>query len=182
MYEIMKASVRAGIDTTHSDTHSASPDPDPADPWLFTDPVARSVYARRGRLRELKRDIRTYVMYQGRWAADELALKSEIRSMLQLGILEPKPAFGYLSPHPTVYKANDEGVIVISGRRFWFEYGDEVVFVPWLARVSHPALTGPIRVGALREVNCHCLCREAYPTISKLCEKGLAVLRQTLRS
>jgi hypothetical protein len=155
-------------------------EPRPTDPWLFTDRFARSVYARQGRLGRLKEDIRAYVMRHRRWAPEELEFSRELVRLLQAEALTRKGTFGYLSPHPTVYRAECEGELIVSGRRFHFDGGDDIVFEPWLARLSAPGLFGPLRVGRLRSLTTLSLSCEAFPRVSLLCERGLAILQQTV--
>lgn len=175
--------VRFDGSTEHPETSFAASvnlEPRPRDSWLFTDPVARSVYARQRRLGQLKEDIRAYVMRNRRWAPEELEFNHELGRLLEAGLLIPKGTFGYLSPHPSVYRATHDGDLKVNGHRFHFEIGDDVVFEPWLARVSTPGLWGPLRIGRLQSFTTLCLCREAFPQVSRLCEKALAILQQTL--
>lgn len=180
MYSILKSVINGKQDGFHSDTTAASPDPSPTDPWLFTDPLALEIYQRQGQLGELEEDIRTYVMYDGEWSAEDLEAKNEIRRLLQEGLLIPGQSFGYLSPHPTTYHAEGEGELKIAGQRVTFERGDDVVFEPWLARVTHPALAGPVWVGRLYQITEFSLCCEAFPHVCIHCEKTLAIMRQIL--
>jgi hypothetical protein len=46
--------------------------PKPTDPWLFTSPIAKRIYAREGRIEALREDIRAYGMYHRRWTPEEL--------------------------------------------------------------------------------------------------------------
>lgn len=50
---------------SRADTTTDSPDPSPDDIWLFTDPDARDLYVRDGKLTRLERDIRFEVMRGG---------------------------------------------------------------------------------------------------------------------
>jgi hypothetical protein len=179
MYDIWKSSVN-GHPLARADTTAADLEPQPDNPWLFTDPEARSIYARQGRLDQLKHDILTFVMYEGRWSSDELQLKHEIRRLLWADVLQPKGTFSHLSPHPTVYRARSDGLLEIAGHRFHFGVGQDVVFEPWLARVHYPGLLGPVWIGRLRSVTDVCLCCNAFPKVGELCEVALAILRQTL--
>jgi hypothetical protein len=162
------------------DTAADRRDPDPTNPWLFTDPQAREIYRRKNRLLHLEEDICTYVMIQGQWSPEDLECSCEIQRSLAEGLFASGPSFGYLSPHPTVYYAMEEGALSIAGHRHPFKRGDELVFVPWLARLAHPALSGPIWIGAVQLASNPCLCCEAFPQVCVHCEKTLAVLRQIL--
>jgi hypothetical protein len=74
VYSILKSTVNGKHDYSRSDTTANSPDPNPTDPWLFTDPVAREIYWRRDQLKALEEDICTYVMVDGQWAPEDLEL------------------------------------------------------------------------------------------------------------
>lgn len=180
MYEILKARADDLHYLAHTDTTVTSLDPGSSDLWLFTDPVAQAIYAQQGKRDRLRTDIITYVMYGGQWSPDELEFKREVRRLLCEGLLIPKGTFGYLSPHPTVYQAISEGVLKVDGGKYYFHAGDDVVFEPWLARVSTPGLVGPVRIGRLRTITTLRLCDEAFPKAGELCERALAILRQTL--
>ena len=150
------------------------------DPWLFTDPVAWALYASAGRLDDLRRDILAYAMYDGQWAPDELQCHDQIKRLSQASILCPKSTFGYLSPHPTAYRAARKGSLEIAGHKYHFQAGQDVIFEPWLARVYYPSLPGPVWIGRLQSVVEVCLCCEAFPKMGELCERALAILRETI--
>jgi hypothetical protein len=163
-----------------ADQDSLVREPRPDDVWLFTDPVAKANYSRRGQLDQLEWDIRNYVMYNGRWGSDELQFKREVQRLLRSGVLTPKNSFGHVSPHPTIYSADREGAIVISGVVFNFDVGDEIVFEPWLSRLSHPGLAGPLRIGCLDTVNKYFLSYEAFPQCEKYSAMDFVILHQIL--
>jgi hypothetical protein len=180
MYGISKTSVRPEYGTDQADTTAANPDPNPTDPWLFTDPFARELYVQRGQIDQLEEDIRTYVMFNGCWAPEELEYKLEIRRLLRDGLIVPRDSFGYLSPHPTVYRALKEGTLEVSGQRHAFKGGEGILFEPWLARYAQPGLGGPLQVGQLHHVSSPCLCCDAFPHVCIPCEKTLTIMRQIL--
>jgi hypothetical protein len=163
-----------------ADRDGLAGEPRPDDVWLFTDPAAKANYFQHGELDQLEWDIRNYVMYNGRWSSDELQFKREVRRLLRSGVFTPKNSFGHLSPHPTIYSADREGAIVIGGVVFNFDVGDEVVFEPWLSRLSHPGLAGPVRIGRLDTVNKCFLSHEAFPQCEKYCDKDFVILHQIL--
>jgi len=179
MYDILKTSVNGTHPLSFCDTLPGGPPPDPQDLWLFTDPVARAVYSHENRLDQLEHDICSYAMYEGRWAPDELELKHEIQRLLRENTLIPKGTFGHLSPHPTVYRAICGGALEVAGYRHHFGAGNDILFEPWLARASNAGLRGPVRVGRLQHTTRLCLCCEAFPRAAILCERALAILRQT---
>jgi len=180
MYIIPKSSMNGKQDHSHSDTTVVSPDPDPSDPWLFTDPFARDLYLHRNLIDRLEEDIRTYVMFDGCWALEELEYKLEVRRLLREGFIAPMGSFGYLSPHPTVYHTLKVGTLIVSGQRYAFKAGEDLIFEPWLERYSDPGLNGPLRVGQLYHASRPFLCRDSFPHICIHCDKTRAIMRQIL--
>ncbi len=180
MYIILKSTLNGKHDHYASDTTAASLDPSPSDPWLFTDPSARDLYKSRNLMDQLEEDIQTYVMFDGGWALEELEYKHELRRLLREGIIAPKGGFGYLSPHPTVYRTLKAGTLMISGQRCVLETGEDLMFEPWLARYSDPGLKGPLRVGQLYHGANPLLCSDAFPHIYIQCDKTRAIMRQIL--
>lgn len=180
MYSILNSTVNGKHDYSRSDTTANSPDPNPTDPWLFTDPVAREIYWRRDQLKALEEDICTYVMVDGQWAPEDLEYKCEIRRLLQEGFIAPKNSFGYLSPHPTVYRSLKAGNLEISGQRYAFRGGEDLVFEPWLVRYVHPGLNGPLQVGQLSHVSNPSLCCDAFPHVCIQCDNTRTIMRQIL--
>jgi hypothetical protein len=150
------------------------------DPWLFTDPIAKLAYAQQGRLPQLKRDIRKYVMSNDQWSWDELAFKGELRRLERSGALEPQLAFGHLSPHPTIYLTIEEAVLEVAGERYHLNPGEQVVFEPWLARIYYPAITGPLRIGRFDITRNYRLSHEAFPQLDGLSESDFCALRQIM--
>jgi len=63
---------------------------------------------------------------------------------------------------------------------FNFKAGDEIVFEPWLSRLSHPGLAGPLRIGRLDTVSKCFLSCEAFPQCEKYCDKDFLILHQIL--
>lgn len=180
MYDILYPPVNGNSESNPSWSDALAADPSEADFWRFTDPVALALYRQEGRLDQLQDDVLAYVRWNGRWAPDELEYGQEIRRLLRASVLQPKGTFGYLSPHPTVYRAAGEGVLEIAGQRHHFGATDSIMFVPWLARVVSPGITGPVRIGRLQSISHLCLSCEAFPSVSALCERALSILRQTL--
>ena len=182
MYGVLKSVLNGRVDFAQADTTAASPDPDPTDPWIFTDPAALEIYQKQGRLEELEDAVCDYGMGLGQGAPEDLECKREIRRLLRERLLTARHIFGYLSPHPTVYYARGEGELNIAGQRFTFSRGDEVLYEPWLARITHPGIMAPVRIGQLLIVSNLCLCCEAFPQICIHCEKTLNMLRQPLQN
>ena len=180
MYIILKSTMNGKQDHHSSDTSASSPEPSPSDPWLFTDPFARGLYIQRDHLDQLEEDIRTYVMLDGCWAPDELECKLEVRRLLREGFIAPVGSFGYLSPHPTVYRTLKAATLIVSRQRYAFNPGEDLIFEPWLARYSDPGLNGPLRVGPLYHVSSPLLCCDAFPRVCIHCDKTRAIMRQIL--
>lgn len=180
MYIIHKSTLNGKHYPSSSDSTAADPNPSPIDPWLFTDPFARDLYMHRNLIDRLEEDIRTYVMLKGRWTSEELECKLEIRRLLREGFIALVDSFGYLSPHPTVYRALKAGTLMVSRQRHAFKAGEELIFEPWLARYADPGLNGPLRVGPLYHVSSTVLCRDAFPHICIHCDNTLAIMRQIL--
>ncbi|MEK7441092.1 MAG: hypothetical protein AABZ78_09870 [Chloroflexota bacterium] len=182
MYDILKDQEDDRLFPVAADISIAALDPQPDDLWLFTDPIAKELYTRQNKLDQLQEDILRYAMCNGRWAANDLKFFGEVQRLLRDKTIIPKGTLGYRSPHPTVYRAVRESAFEIAGRKFHFEIGNDLVFEPWLARVSTPSSASPVRIGKFRTVANFCLCGDAFPRASMLCDKALEILRQTLRS
>jgi hypothetical protein len=180
LYGIQKSVVNGEQDGYQSDTTAASPDPNPADPWLFTDPFARVLYVQRDLIDHLEEDIRTYAMFDGCWAPEELEYKLEVRRLLREGFIAPRNSYGYLSPHPTVYRTLKRGALEVAGQRYAFAGLEDLIFEPWLARYAHAGLIGPFRVDQLYYISNPCLCCEAFPLVCIHCDHTRAIMRQIL--
>jgi|GEM_PF-1895577 len=182
MYDVLKAQTDNLPSPIATDIFAADFKPHPNNLWLFTDPAAKELYARQNRIDQLEEDILRYAMCNGRWTANDLKFFSEIQRLLRDGTLIPKGTFGYLSPHSTVYRFVRESAFEVAGGKFYFEVGDDLVFKPWVARASTPSHVGPMWVGKFRIVKNFCLCSDAFPRASMMCDKALEILRQTLHS
>ena len=180
MYAIQKTGLYGNQYDPISDTTAVSPDPDPADPWLFTDPSARSFYFEHGLIGQLEDDIRTYAMFDDCWTPEELEYKLEVRRLLREGYIAPRDSFGHISPHPTIYRTLREGSLEISGQRYAFTGLEVLMFEPWLARYSNPGLRGPLQVCHLRYVAYPCLCCDAFPNVCIHCDITRAMMRRIL--
>jgi hypothetical protein len=180
MYSIPKVAVGAPKARSNADTKGDGNAPKSEDLWLFTDPSARLMYFRQGRLAHLRWDIRTHVMCNWRWSPDELEFKRELKRLIKANVLKPLPAFGHLSPHPTIYQAVEEGFVEVAGEKYYFGISDQIVFEPWLVRLSHPGLRGPLRIGRLDTTTKFHLCCEAFPELEGLYEKDILALHNTL--
>lgn len=180
MYDILKFKIGTAPLPTLNEAPPASPAPDPYDPWLFTDPAAKELYIQQNRLPELEEDIFTYVMYNGCWAEEELAFKRELQRLLAAGVLYAKNTFGYLSPHPTVYRAKQEAMIKVGAFRVHVHPGEDIIFQTWLERVSAPRFYGPIHTGRLQTIAEPRLCRESFLNICQLCRQEIAILHNML--
>jgi hypothetical protein len=146
--------------------------------WLFTDPLAKAVYSQRGELDLLEQDIRTFAMFHEHWDQEELEFKHQVELMLQANWLMPDISFAYVSPHPTIYKALRAGKIEISGEKYHFQTGEEIIFASWPERLSHPGINGPLRIGRFDASDSVCLCSQTYPQLACLSRRELEGLHQ----
>jgi len=128
MFEVLKRLFDTPQYVSRTDTTADSPDPDPDDIWILTDPDAREEYEKRGELKRLEHDIRFEVKRGGPWQPEELEYKREIRRLLREGVLTDKGTYWWASPHPTVYRARRDGTLQVAGRTLHFRRGDDVVF------------------------------------------------------
>jgi len=180
MYIISKSMLNGKHNHSSPDTTITSPDPNPSDPWLFTDPYARELYWQRDLIDRLEEDIRTYVIFDGCWAPEELECKLEIRRLLQRGFISPVDGFGYLSPHPTVYHALKAGTLMVFRHRYTIADGEDLIFEPWLACYSDPGLNGPLRIGQFHHVSNPFLCCDLFPHLCIHCDNTRTIMRQIL--
>jgi hypothetical protein len=180
MFSITGVIVNSSKPLSYTKCDEGDLDPHPGDIWLFTDPRAKKIYSDEGRLAELEMDVCTYVMYNEHWNTDEIQFKHELNRLLNSGKLAPAHAFGHLSPHPTIYRAMDSGVIQVSGEIYRFDLWDDVVFVPWLERLSHPCLAGPLRIGHFDPIKKRYLSPEAFPQVAGYGHKDFAILHRIL--
>jgi hypothetical protein len=146
--------------------------------WLFTDPLAKAIYARRGELSLLEQDISTYAMFQDHWDADELEFKRRIDELVEAKLLIPGHSFANVSPHSTIFKALRPGKIDINGEKYHFMVGDEILFASWPERLSHPGISGPLRIGRFDTSDAMCLCCQAYLQLTGLSSNELEMLHQ----
>jgi hypothetical protein len=160
------------------DSHEEKAAPPSTNVWLFTDPLAKSVYAQRGELIRLEQDIRAFAMFHDCWDADELEFKDRIDDLVEAKLLIPGYSFANLSPHPTIYKALRPGKIDIGGEKYHFMVGDEIIFASWPERLSHPGISGPLRIGRFDACTSMCLCSQAYPYLTGLSRREFEVLHQ----
>ena len=86
-----------------ADVENASPPS--TNVWLFTNPLAKAIYAQRGELSLLEQDIRAYAMFHNQWDPDELEYKRQIDELVEAKRLAPGFSFTNVSPHATIYKA-----------------------------------------------------------------------------
>ena len=180
MYVIPKCSQQERNNVALSDTCPASPEPDPSDPWIFTDPFAIELYKNRCLLGELQEDIQTYVMQDGWWTLEEIEYKLEVRRLLSDRVISPAASFGSLSPHPTVYRTLEAGRIIVSNHVFNFKPGEYLSYEPWLARYSDPGLKGPLQIGQLFPGSGPLLCRNQFPEVCIHCDHTRAEMRKIL--
>ena len=159
MADLLKALFGTPQYESRTDTTLDAP-PDPNDLWAFTDPDAREEYIRRGDAKRLEQDIRFEVMRGGPWRPEELAYKSEIRRLLSEGVIADKGTYWFRSPHPTVYRARQDGQLTIAGRAYHFLAGDDLVFQCRMERDESEDDPGPALVARLQPGEKAVLCSE----------------------
>jgi hypothetical protein len=160
MYNLLKSLFGTAEFIAGADTTANSPDSDPNDVWVFTDPDARDDYARDGKLRRLEQDIRFEVMRAGGWQPEELEYKSEIRRLLREGVIRDKGAYWFRSPHPTVYRAERDGALTVGEKTYRFRAGDDIVFQCRMERDESQEDPGPVLIARLQPTNNAVLCSD----------------------
>jgi hypothetical protein len=155
---ILRALFDAPRRVSQTGTSAGTTAPDPNDVWAFTDPNARDLYEREGKLRELEHDIRYEVMRGGPWQPEELEYKREIGRLLQEGAVVNKGTFWFTSPFPTVYRAVRHGSLTVADREYRFRPGDDIVFQCRMMRDMRPGLAGPLLIARLRPAHEARLC------------------------
>ncbi len=143
---------------SRTDTTADSRDPDPNDIWAFTDPDARETYEERGKLKELEHDIRFEVMRGEAWQSEELEYKREIRRLLKEGAIVDKGSYWFTSPFPTVYRAVQEGSLVVGGINYRFNAGDDIVFQCRMTRDMNNLESEPLLIAHLKPTKKAQLC------------------------
>ena len=160
MADLLKALFGTPQYVSRTDTMPDGPDPNPNDPWAFTDPDARDEYARRGQAKRLEQDIRFEVLRGRPWQPEELAYKSELRRLLSEGVIADKGTYWFRSPHPSVYRARRDGQLTIAGRVYRFRAGDDLVFQCRMERDDAAEDPGPALVARLQPGEKAVLCGE----------------------
>lgn len=158
--DILKALFGTQQYVSRADTTPDSPDPNPNDVWIFTDPDARDEYARRGQLDLLAQDITYEVLRGGAWQNEELEYKREIRRLLRNGLIADKGTYWFRSPHPTVYRARGNGVLTIAGKAYRFRAGDDLVFQCRMERDDSKVDSDPLMIARLQPTKSARLCGE----------------------
>lgn len=160
MSDLLKALFGTPQYKSRTDTTSGDPDPGLGDLWAFTDPDARDEYARRGQLRRLEHDIHYEVMRGGPWQPEDIEYKTEIRRLLREGVIADKGTFWFRSPHPTVYRARQDGQLTIAGKAYRFRAGDDLVFQCRMERDDAEEDPGPVLIDRLQSTEKAVLCGE----------------------
>jgi len=96
----------------------------------------------------------------GGWQADELEFKSEIRRLLREGLIRDKGAYWFRSPHPTVYRAERDGTLVVTGKTVLFRAGDDIVFQCRMERDQRREDEAPVLVARLQPTQDAKLCSD----------------------
>ena len=116
------------------------------DLWLFTDPVARARFEFDGKLDKLEHDIRYEVLRGGTWTTLDRECKRELDRLEREGVIRKLASFWALSPFPPVYRARQDGEVVLGDKRFAFRKGQELVWACPMTRdkfeLEYPILIG----------------------------------------
>lgn len=169
--DLLKTLLRDPQHPSRSDTTPYSPDPGSNDVWAFTDPDARDNYEHEGRLHQLEQDIRYEVMRAEPWQPEELEYKRQIRALLRDGAITDKGTYWYRSPHPTVYRAQRDGRVTISGWEYKFHTGDDLTFKCRMERDEARDDPGPMLIAQLSPTGKAVLCGEMSSSMSKMSGK-----------
>ena len=116
------------------------------DLWLFTDPVARARFEFAGTLNKLEHDIRYEVLRGGTWSKLDRECKREFERLVSEGVIRKLASFWAISPFPPVYRARQDGELILTGKRFPFRKGQELVWACPMTRdlfeLDYPILIG----------------------------------------
>ncbi len=129
----------------------------PGDVWLMTDPVARARYEFDGTLHKLEHDIRYEVMRGLDWSDLDRAYLREIARLEQAGIIRRLASFWAVSPHPSVYRALQDGEMYLGDKRISFCKGDEITWACPMTR-DRIGLERPVLIGDFQDERLLRLC------------------------
>ena len=118
----------------------------PEDIWLFTDPVAKANFRFKGNLLEVEHDIRFNVMRGKSWQEVDLEYLHEIKRLCEDGFIKKTTSFWFSSPFTPIYKALQNGKIVISNKKYPFKKGEEIA---WQCQMGRELLNlnAPVLIG-----------------------------------
>jgi hypothetical protein len=137
---------------------------DPENIWIFTDPFAKAKFRFEGKLLELEQDIRFNVMRGDTWHEDDIEYFLEVKRLLEEGIIKKTTRFWFSSPFTPIYKALQNGKIVISGKKYTFKKGEEIVWQCQMGRELHN-LVGPVLFGEFTPKRMTIYCKEMDNTM-----------------
>ena len=129
------------------------------DVWLMTDPVARARFEFEGTLDKLEHDIRYEVLRGGTWSSLDRECKGELDRLEREGAIRRLASFWALSPFPPVYRARQDGELVLGGRHFPYRKGQELVWACPMTR-DRFELEFPILIGDFASEHTQRLCGE----------------------
>src|SRR6266545_5877577 len=98
------------------------------DVWLMTDPVARARYEFNGTLDKLEHDIRWEVLRGGTWSALDREVKRQLDELERQGVIRKLASFWSTSPFTPVYRARQDGALILDGKRFPFQKGQDMIW------------------------------------------------------
>ncbi|MFW9897104.1 MAG: hypothetical protein ACFFD7_14965 [Candidatus Thorarchaeota archaeon] len=131
----------------------------PENIWIFTDPIAKAKFRFEGRLLELEQDIRFNVMRGDPWQEDDKEYFLEVIRLLKEGIIKKTTSYWYFSPFPPIYKVLQKGKMVISGKKYRFKKGEEIVWQCQMGRALYN-LEGPVLIGEFTPKKTVMYCKE----------------------
>ncbi len=132
---------------------------DPENVWLLTDPVAKAKFQFEGKLIELEQDIKFNVMQGKCWQEDDIEYLSEIKRLIGKRKIKKTTSFWFSSPFTPIYRAIQDGKIIISGKKYRFKKGEEIVWQCQMGRELHN-LDGPILISGFSPKKRTMFCKE----------------------
>lgn len=129
------------------------------DIWLMTDPVARARFEFNSTLDKLEHDIRYEVLRGGTWSKQDRDCKRELDRLEKEGVIRKLASFWAISPFPPVYRARQSGDLVVDGKRFSFDKGQDLIWACPMTRDRFD-LDEPILIGDFDSETVQRLCGE----------------------
>lgn len=129
------------------------------DVWLMTDPVARARYEFNGTLDKLEHDIRWEVLRGSTWSALDREVKRQLGELERQGVIRTLASFWSTSPFTPVYRARQAGALLLDGKHFPFQKGQDIIWACAMTR-DRFNLDYPILIGNFEDETVQRLCGE----------------------